>query len=212
MKNYVITIARGFGSGGKQIATKLGEELGIPCYERQLLTMASYASGIDENLFVETDEKLRGSYLTNWLKKVPSSALAEPHEKAFISDNNLFNIQAEIIRRLAQTESCIIVGKCADYILRSRKNVISVYIEAPRDDCVKSIVEKLYVSEERANQLIKKTDQYRASYYRYYTGGQNWTNPINYDFTLNSARVGRENCVEVIKDYLRIKFGAENIK
>ena len=170
MRNYVITIARGFGSGGKQIAARLGEELGIPCYERQILTMASQVSGIDEKLFVETDEKLRGSYLTNRLMKVPFSKLAEPHEKDFVSDNNLFNIQAEIIRRLAQTQSCIIVGKCADYVLRSKRNVVSIYIEAPRDICVKSIVEKLYVSNERANQLIKKTDQYRASYYRYYTG------------------------------------------
>ena len=208
MKNYVITIARGFGSGGKDIGTRLGKELGIPCYERQILTMASDQSGIDESVFVETDEKLRGRYLTTFLRRMPpTSNVLEPMEKDFTSDVNVFNIQAEIIRTLAKTESCIIIGKCADDILRDYDNVISVYIEAPRAACVKSIMEKMHVSEKRANYLIQSTDKYRAKYYRYYTSGKDWTNPINYDMVLNSDRVGREKCVQVIKDYIKIKFG-----
>lgn len=206
MENYVITIARGFGSGGKEIATKLSESLGIPCYDRQLLTMASEQSGIDESLFVETDEKLRGKHIANFLRKMPFSTVLEPHEKDFVSDINLFNIQAEIIRNLASTESCIIVGKCADHILRTYDNVISVYIEAPRDACVKSVMNKMFVTTERANQLIHSTDRYRARYYNYYTGGKVWTNPINYDLVLNSDRVGRDKCVEVIRNYIKIKF------
>lgn len=209
VKNYVITIARGFGSGGKLIGTKLSEDLGIPCYDRQLLTMASQQSGIDEELFVEIDEKLRGSYVANVLKKIPYSSKIEPHEKEFVSDLNLFRIQSELIMQLASTESCIIIGKCADYILRSYDNVVSIYIEAPRKQCVESIMEKMYVSEKRANYLIKKTDQYRANYYKFYTEGGYWTNPVNYDMTLNSARVGREKCISVIKNYLSIKFGAD---
>ncbi len=207
MGNYVITIARGFGSGGKDIGTRLGKELGIPCYERQILTMASDQSGIDESVFVETDEKLRGKYIGNFLRKVPVSGVLEPWERDFVSDNNVFNIQAEIIRSLAKTQSCIIIGKCADDILREYDNVISVYVEASRSECVKSIKEKMHVSDERANQLIHSTDKYRAKYYSYYTGGKDWTNPINYDLVLNSGRVGREKCVELIKDYVRIKFG-----
>lgn len=207
MENYVITIARGFGSGGKEIATKLGERLGIPCYERQLLAMASDQSGIDEGLFVEADERLRGKYIANWLRKIPFTDVLEPHEKDFVSDINLFNIQAELIRSLAKTESCIIVGKCADHILKDAKNVISLYIEAPRTACVKSVMNKMYISEDRANQLIHSTDRYRAQYYNYYTGGKDWTNPINYDLILNSDRIGRDNCIEVIMDYIRIKFG-----
>lgn len=206
MENYVITIARGFGSGGKQIATKLSKELGIPCYDRQLLSMASEQSGIDESLFVEVNEKLRGSYMTKILTKVPYSTVVEAHEKEFVSDMNLYNIQAQIISELAKTESCIIVGKCADYVLRHRDNVVSIYIEAPRKECVESIMEKMYVSKARAQQMIKKTDKYRAGYYKYYTGGHEWTNPINYDLTLNSARVGRDKCVDVIKNYLEIKL------
>lgn len=205
MDNFVITIARGFGSGGKQIAMQLSERLGIPCYERQILTMASQMSGVDESLFVEADEKIRGNYLTSILKKEPYSNIVDPKEEEFVSDNNLFNLQAKLIRTLARTQSCIIVGKCADYILKGRDNVISVYIEAPRSACVKSIREKMYVSEERANQLIKRTDKYRANYYKFYTG-KDWTNPINYDMTLNSDRIGRDKCVTVIEDYVKIKF------
>ena len=122
MNNFVITIARGFGSGGKEIATKLGERLGIPCYERQILTLASDKSGIDESLFVDSDEKLRSNKVAKLLHKIPFSNVLEPHEKAFVSDTNLFNIQAEIIRELARTESCIIVGKCADFV--DRKSVV----------------------------------------------------------------------------------------
>ena len=207
MKRYVITIARGFGSGGKDIGMRLSKALGIPCYERQILTMASEKNGIDEYIFVENDEKLRGKYIANFLRKVPVSGIVEPYDKEFISDVNIFNLQAEIIRSLAATESCIIIGKCADYILKDYKNVVSIYVEAPRECCVKSIREKMHVSEERAHQLIHSTDKYRSKYYSYYTGGRDWTNPTNYDLVLNTGRVDRDMCVEIVKNYVNMKFG-----
>lgn len=206
MQNYVITIARGFGSGGKDIGMRLSKELGIPCYDRQLLTMASERSGIDESVFVEIDEKLRGSYIANFLRKIPYSAVLEPQERDFVSDINVFNIQAELIRRLAKTESCIIIGKCADEILREKKNVISIYVEAPRETCVKSIQEKMHVTRERAVQLIRSTDKYRAKYYNYYSGGKDWSNPTNYDIVLNTGRMSREHCVELVKELIKIKW------
>lgn len=206
MNNFVITIARGFGSGGKEIGMKLAEQLEIPCYEKQLLDMASEYSGINKKLFAEVDEKLRGSYIKNLIKKVPYMDVVEPSSKKFVSDVNLFNIQAEIIRQLAETETCIIIGKCADYVLRGKKNVISIYIEAPRKACVESIMKKMQVSEDEANELIRRTDKYRGDYYKYYTGGGKWTNPVNYDMTLNSERIGRENCISLIKKYIEMKF------
>lgn len=206
MKNYVITIARGFGSGGKEIGLKLAEALGIPCYDREILTMASEKSGIDESLFVETDERLRGRYVANFLRRMPTSQVVESHEKAFISDNNVFNIQAEIIKSLAKTQSCIIIGKCADDILRKYPNVISVYIGAPKVSCIESIMKKMNVTRERAEQLVKRTDRYRANYYNYYTRGKKWTDPMNYHLTLNSDKVGRKQCVEIIKAYVAIKL------
>lgn len=207
MRNYVITIARGFGSGGKDIGIRLSNVLGIPCYERQILTMASEKSGIDESIFVETDEKLRGKYIANCLRRIPMSSVAEPWERDFVSDINVFNIQAELIETLAKTESCIIIGKCADDILKNYSNVISLYVEAPREVCVANIVAKLHVSQARAAQLIKSTDKYRAKYYNYYTHGKDWTNPTNYDLVLNTGRISRENCVELVKQYVEIRFG-----
>lgn len=180
MNNFVITIARGFGSGGKQIALEIGKKLGIPCYEREILDMASDRSGLNRTLFEQTDERLRGSIFSKRLKGIPTITVASPEEKAFESDINLFNLQAQIIRSLALSESCIIVGKCADHILDYFDNVFRIYIDAPRDACVKSIVSKMGVTEAEANRLIKKTDKYRADYYRYYTG-KDWTNPTNYD-------------------------------
>lgn len=207
MDNYVITIARGFGSGGKAIGMKLSEELGIPCYEREILDMASAKTGLNVGVFDLVDEKIKTNAVLKNVTKAKTEYSVEPSDKRFVSDNNLFHIQAEIIRTLADTQSCIIVGKCADYILRNRKNVVSVYIEAPRATCVKSIMEKLNVPEKEAHKLIKKTDTYRAKYYRYYTGGHVWTDPINFDMTLNSARLGRQGCVDVIKYYVHEKFG-----
>ena len=207
MKNYIITIARGFGSGGKEIGAKLAKRLGIPCYEDQILKMASDFSGINEALFHERNEKLRHSaYVLGYLCKVPFTTVARPNTKEFVSDANLFNIQSEIIRQLAASQSCIIIGKCADYVLRDFDNVISIYIEAPRAQCVESIMDKLGVTQQEAHKLIEKTDKYRADYYKYYTQGGYWTNPVNYDMTLNSARVGRERCVDVIVDYMNIKW------
>lgn len=205
MRNYVITIARGFGSGGKDIGTRLAQQLGIPCYENQILEMASEYSGINEKEFYKVNEKLRGTYTANWLKKVPMIKRATAAEQEFVSDYHLYQLQADIIRELAEVESCIIIGKCADHILKDYDNVISVYIEAPRAACVESICRKMNVTERKAEELIKKTDKYRYDYYKYYAGGD-WRNPINYDMTLNSARIGRERCVELIKEYVRIRF------
>ena len=149
MDNYIITIARSFGSGGKEIASLLSEKLGIPWYERQILTMASQASGIDESEFVEVDERLHGSYLIKSLTKLPTANVLRPESRDFVSDLNLYNIQAEIIKELSHTQSCIIVGKCADYILKEKSNVFSVFVDAYYDDCVSKIRSRIYVSDER---------------------------------------------------------------
>lgn len=211
MGNYVITIARGFGSKGCDVADRLGEMLGIPVYDRQLLTMASEQSGIDENLFAERNEKLSGRLITNLLHSMPYSTVAQPQEKGFISNLNLFNIQAEIIEELASSQSCIILGKCADYVLRDRRNVITCFISAPEEYCIKTIHEKLFVSEDRARALIRKTDRYRGEYYKYYTWGKTWNNPLNYDMSLNTAGLGVEGCAQLISDCVSIKKRAEHI-
>lgn len=209
MEHYVVTIARGFGSGGKQIASKLAKQLGIHCYENRILTLASQYSGLKEADFEQADERLRGGYWAARLKEFPGSLTPRPVMDTFRSDSRLFEVQKKIIEDLADTESCVIVGKCADYILKERKNVVSVYIEAPRPYCRENIMNRMGVSASEADKLISRTDRYRAEYYRFYSDGNYWTNPVNYDITLNSDRVGEDNCVEVIKQMLRIKLGVE---
>ncbi|MGN0690005.1 MAG: cytidylate kinase-like family protein [Oscillospiraceae bacterium] len=207
MDNFVVTFARGFGTGGKVIASKLAAELGIHCYENRILTLASQLSGLDKDVFQEVNEKLRssGSGFSSLMKGLPRSIKYIARNEKFVSDDKLFDYQKQIILNLAETESCVIVGKCADYILQGRDNVVSVYIEAPRDFCIKRTMDNMGVSKEVAEATIKQTDQFRADYYKYYTHGNYWTNPINYDMTLNSEKVGIENCVAVIKEYLKIK-------
>lgn len=209
MKNFTITVARGFGSGGKEIASAVAKNLGIHCYENRILTLASHLSGHDESKFVEVDEKLRGSYIGNVLKDLPHTLSPKPVTSAFTSDMYLFQCQAEIIRSLAESESCVIVGKCADYVLKFFPNVVSVYIEAPRAYCLKRVIERMGVSEKEAAKLIAKTDKYRADYYKFYTGGNYWTNPVNYDMTLNPARMGQDTCIELITEYCKRKFMSE---
>jgi cytidylate kinase len=205
MENYVITIARGFGSGGKEIAESLAGELGIVCYENRILTLASQLSGLDEQLFTEVNEKMRGKKFSGLLKGLPRLKKPKTEDEEFVSDEKLFEFQKDIIINLAKSESCIIVGKCADWILKDYSNIVSVYIEAPREFCKKRLIKKLNVTEEVANISITNTDGYRAAYYEHYTGGNYWTNPVNYDITINSEKLGIENCVKLIRDCLKIK-------
>ena len=207
MERFVITFARGFGTGGKEIASRLAKELGIHCYENRILTLAAQLSGLDEKLFDEVNEKIR-SYggFSSFLRGLPRSRHYISRNETFVSDDTLFAYQKQIIENLADTESCVIVGKCADYVLRGRKNVISVYIEAPRPYCRERIMRKMNIGPAEADELISKTDKYRAEYYQHYTGGNYWTNPVNYDLTLNSEKVGQDNCIEIIKHYISIKF------
>ena len=161
MDNFVITIARGFGSGGKQIGLALSKQLGIPCYENQILSMASNYSGINKDLFFQVDEKLRGYHLIKRLmKSANKDDIVEPTDKSFISDVNLYNIQAKIIKELAKQQSCIIIGKCANHLLRDYDNTVSVYIEAPRAFCVKNVIERLGVTEEEAHKMIYQTSYF----------------------------------------------------
>ena len=203
MKNFVITIARGYGSGGRTIGKMLAEELNIPYYDRNLLRLASDDSGINEQLFIDTDEKLKSTLLYKVAKKVYKGEIIPPDRDDFISNENLFNYQAKIIKELAQKESCIIIGRCADYILKDFENVISVYIHAPLEACIQG-VEKI-APVKNPKQYILTTDKRRAAYYHYFTG-QDWKDANNYDLCLDSSALGYEKCIEVIKAYLKIKM------
>ena len=123
MKNVVITVSRQYGSGGKTIAAMLAKDLGINCYSREILRMASEDSGINERLFGMSDEKIRHAAWFKLLSRPYGGELLPPEDRDFVSDDNLFNYQAKIIKDLAAKESCVIVGRCADYILKDYPNV-----------------------------------------------------------------------------------------
>ena len=206
MERFVVTFARGFGSGGKEIASMLAKDLGIHCYENRILTLASQMSGLDEKLFLDINERVRGNGgFTSFLRGLPRSRQYIARNEKFVSDDRLFEYQSQIIHNLADQESCVIVGKCADYVLRDRQNVVSIYIEAPRAFCLERTMQKMKVSADVAAATIENTDKYRADYYKYYTHGNYWTNPVNYDMTLNSEKVGIERCVKVIEEYMILK-------
>ena len=206
MENFIVTFARGFGTGGKEIASMLAKDLGIHCYENRILTLASQMSGLDEKLFLDINERIRSNGgFTGFLKGLPRSRQYIARNEKFVSDDRLFEYQSQIIRNLADQESCVIVGKCADYVLKGRKNVVSIYIEAPRAFCLERTMQRMKVSADVAAATIENTDKYRADYYKYYTKGNYWTNPVNYDMTLNSEKVGIAGCVKMIEEDLVMK-------
>lgn len=210
MKNFVITVARGFGSGGRSIAALLADELHIHSYDNRILTLASQYSGYPEHYFREADETLNGSLITKQLQSLPKRRKPVGELSRFTSDDRLFEYQKLIIEKLAETESCVIVGKCADHILKHRDNVVSIYVEAPRSYCLARVMDRMDdITVEEANRLITKTDKYRADYYKYYTHGNYWTNPVNYDLTFNNARLGDERCVKLVLECMKLKFGEE---
>ena len=205
MKNAVITIARQYGSGGKTIAAMLAKDLGINCYGREILKMASEESGINERLFGMSDEKLKHSVLMKVLKRPYEGDLIPPESSGFVSDDNLFNYQAKVIKELAESESCVIVGRCADYVLRDFPNVISVFIHADREFCLEQAMERNSMSLKEMQRFIEKTDKYRGDFYKYYTGHE-WSDARNYDLCLNSGKLGFKKCVEEIKAYMKVRF------
>ena len=205
MDNIVITIARQYGSGGKTIAAMLAKELGVNCYSREILKMASEESGINERLFGQADERVKIASWFKVLKKPYEGELLPPESSGFVSDENLFNYQAKVIKDLAEKESCVIVGRCADFVLKDYPNVMSVFIHADKDFCMERSLERNSMTRPEMERFIEKTDKYRGDFYRYYTGHQ-WEDARNYDLCLNSGKLGFEKCVEAIKGYMKVRF------
>ncbi|MCH5273886.1 MAG: cytidylate kinase-like family protein [Lachnospiraceae bacterium] len=206
MGNYIITIARGYGSGGRTVGKMLAEELGIHYYDRELMRLASDESGINEELFVKADEKVKQSLLFKVARKAYNGELIPPDREDFVSNDNLFNYQAKVIRDLAKEESCVIIGRCADYILKDYDNVIRLYIHAPLDACVKRLQDMMSGTAKELEKKVLETDKRRAAYYKYYTG-KNWTDAGNYDLCLNTKNMDFKTCVDIAKAYLEIRKG-----
>ena len=204
-EKIVITIARQYGSGGRTIGEMLSKRLGIHYYDKELMKLASDDSGINEALFANADEKIKSSNLFKIAHRVYHGELISPESDDFVSTQNLFNYQAKIIKELADQESCVIVGRCADFILKDYDNVLSVFIHAPHEYCMEQAAKKHSTPSKELEKFILKTDKHRADYYKYYTGRE-WTDSRNYDLCLDSSKLGYERCVEEIIAYINVRF------
>ena len=167
--------------------------------------MASEDSGINERLFGMSDEKIRKAGWFRILNRPYDGQLLPPEDRDFVSDDNLFNYQAKVIKDLASKETCVIIGRCADYVLKDYPNVVSVFIHADRKFCLDRSMERHSMTEKEMQKYIEKTDRYRADFYEYHTGHK-WADARNYDLSLNSAKLGFEKCVEEIRSYIKIRF------
>lgn len=204
MANTVITIARSYGSGGRTLGIQLAKELGINCYDREIIRMASDDSGISEELFGAADERLKKSHLAAILKREPyKGGVIPPESSNFVSDDNLFNYQAKVIKQLAEEESCIIIGRCADYVLKDYDNVIRLFFYAPKEDCMQRLIRQTKEPEAELSKKMEKIDKYRADYYKYYTGRE-WNDTRNYDLCINTATMDYDKLIKVVKNYIDI--------
>ena len=201
MKKHIITIARQYGSRGREIGKKLAEDLGYKYYDRDLISMAAEKSGYNKDILGEADEKAANSLL--YTLALGSSVYAHGVEHINVPLNDkLYIVQSNIIKDIYESgEGAVIVGRCADYILADKEDVAHVFITADFDARVAAVAARSEVTESKAKDLVVKTDKRRANYYNYYTG-KKWGKIENYDLILNSTKTGVDGAVAVIKAFL----------
>lgn len=202
MKPYVITIARQYGSGGKTVGKLLAKRLGVPYYDREIITMASEDSGVNAVLF--SDERLKPDLAHRLRARFPGGGPVAPESAKFTKDDNLFRFQAKIIRQLADEGPCVIIGRCGDYVLKDRPNVTRVFVHADAAFCLQEAMRVDSLPEDAVKRKIAEIDEYRAKYYKYFTG-QDWYDARNYDLSLNSGVLGFEGTVEEIVKYMEVR-------
>lgn len=203
-KKFIVTIARGYGSGGRTIGKMLADSLGVKFYDKDLIRMASDVSGINESLFGQSDEKTKSGVFGK--PGVYKGEVIAPGKSGFISEENLFNYQAMVIKQIAAEGSCVIVGRCADYVLRDDPSVVRVFIYADEEACIKNAADVKGITDRReALKTIASTDKERAAYYKAHTG-RDWIDARNYDLCLNSGNLGFDKCVEIITNFIGIKL------
>ena len=201
MGNMVFTIGREFGSNGHAVGEKLAERLGIPVYDKELLQRASRESGLCEEIFKNQDERPTNSFLYSLVMDTYTGGAYSGN--AFLDmplNHKVFLAQFDTIKKLAAQESCVIIGRCADYALEDHKEVINVFIQADLEERIRRVASRSNVSEAKAKDIIQKTDKQRASYYNYYTN-KKWGDSRCYDITLNTTKVSVDDCVDLILQY-----------
>ncbi len=197
MARTIITVGRQYGSGGRYVARLLAEKLEIPFYDKELLSEVAKDSGLARDLLEEHDEKNTRGFLFSMMSG--SSSVGDPSSMYLDMPLNhrIFLAQFDTIRRIANEGPCVIVGRCADYVLRDQENVLSVFIKANQEERVRRIVEYYGADPLKAEELIRKSDKQRASYYNYYATGT-WGDVNNYDLCVDTGTLGIAGSVSLI--------------
>ena len=192
----IICIGREFGSGGREIGKKLAEQLNVPFYDKELIEIAAKESGLDKELFEEEDSRTsKGFRLLGALGYSLGGPLSTITELSL--NDRLFLVQSQVIEQVAKEGACVIVGRCADYALSDNPDCINIFIHADLDVRIKNVSRNLNITENKARDIINKTDKQRASYYNYYTS-KKWGDSKSYNLSLDAGKLGTDNCVEMI--------------
>lgn len=202
----IITISRQLASGGRHIGKKLADDLGIPFYDKELLALAAKESGLSQAAFENADEQPTNSFLYNL--SINSQMLGGGYNdySSILTNDKLFVIQSEVIRSVAAKGPCVIVGRCADYILSENPDLVSVFIYADPEYRAGRIVEYEKIAPNKAQSFIAKADKKRGNYYNYYTGHR-WADANSYDLCVDAGKLGIDGATELIKAYLKIIEG-----
>ena len=202
----VITIGREFGSGGKYIGERLAQELGYKLYDSEILNKVSDQAGIDLDVLQEVDEKQEQSFWYSYAMSLYSSADSITTMSEFPNNERIFIEQAKVIEDLANSEDCIIIGRCSNVILKNREDVINIFIYASDIDFKIQRKMKYANGENEAEVLkqIQRTDQERANYYNYFTQKE-WGNREDFDLMIDTSKIGVEKTVQLIKEYIKLK-------
>ena len=197
----VITMAREYASGGSEIAQKVADLLGIPLYNKELITIAAKKSGLTEEAIAASETQRSGSLIYSLYMMGNTMPLAD----------QVYILQSNVIKEVASQGSCVILGRCADYALENYDNVVNVFIYADLDIRVRRIARLYNLTDAKAKDMILKTDKKRASYYNYYTNKE-WAEAKSYDLCLNSGKLGVEGTAKAIKDYVSLRNNITDAK
>lgn len=198
----IITINRQYGSGGREIGSKLAEQLGIPFYDNEIIARAAKETGFSEAAFQTVEDKATNSLLYSIAMGMNVFANQDIGFAGLSLDDRIFLAQSNVIRKVADEGPCVIVGRCADYILRDLDNVVNVFISADLDFRIRRSIQIDQLTPDHAAETVAKKDKSRGNYYRYHTGDR-WDNLFNYALTIRSDLVGIDKTVECIKKYVQ---------
>lgn len=199
-QRIILTIGRQFGSGGREIGQKLAKALGIAYYDKELMAVAARESGLCEEVFEKADERASSGLSYAFTMGYSYMGMFTPYTD-ILSNDGLFKFQSDAIRKLAEQESCILVGRCADYILRDDPDCLSFFIHSSMENRIQRIVARQQVTVEEAKELIVKTDKSRAAYYNYYTN-KAWGVASSYNFSIDASVLGVDETVAFMKSFV----------